>query len=361
MSIMAGELILDAPEENFKYGLVTLDLPPTFGEKQQGKVRDFWVIPDAKGNSNIRVMFTSDRQSAFDRVVGTIPGKGASLNLMTAFWMFRTEDIVANQISLRTQDAGQGLMGTPHPNITVCHDIKDTLPVEVVIRGHMAKSSTTTSIYHNYQDLGRREIYGIRFPEGLQANQEFPLSVGEKGIIITPTTKAEMGQHDQELTDEEARVIVDSKYEKGAWKKAKLAATQVFSRAKNHMRNQGLILVDTKYEFGMTPDGELVLIDEVNTSDSSRIWLAKTYPEKMARGENPETYDKEILRRWLADSPRNFRRDGPIPVLSTEVVEQMATAYRNPYLTVTGGRLPMDPARPEAIQNNLKSWFPHLF
>lgn len=304
----------DAPRENFERGLFRVDIPQ-LGESIKGKVRDSWVL-----EGNRRVLVTTDRQSAFDRIIGTTPGKGQVLNLMSGFWFERTGDIVQNHV-----------IAIPHPNVLIARQAEATLPVEVVVRRFMAKSSTDTSVYHNYVDEGKRIIYGIEFPEGLKANEEFPKT------IITPTTKATVG-HDQMLKDQEAEEIVDSKLGIGTWLKAKTAALRIFELARLYSLAKGLILVDTKYEFGIDKDGKLMLIDEVHTPDSSRYWLARTYKQKFAQGDNPETYDKEILRRWLAE--KGFKGDGPIPRIDPKVIEQMSNAYRVPYTTITGKELP---------------------
>lgn len=179
------------PRENFSRGLLQVEIPE-LGIPIKGKVRDNWIV--RKGNSEFRLMVTTDRQSAYDRFICTVPGKGQVLNLLSAYWFELTSDIVPNH-----------LVAVPHPNVLVARQAQATLPVEIVLRRYMAKSSTTTSLYHNYTDRGRREIYGIEFPEGLQPNQELPM-----GTILTPTTKAEAG-HDQELTDTQACDIVDGK------------------------------------------------------------------------------------------------------------------------------------------------------
>ena len=166
----------ETPSQNFSRGLMSVEIPK-LGAPIKGKVRDCWVIN--KDGVDYRIMVTTDRQSAYDRLICTVPGKGQVLNLLSAFWFDLTKDIVPNHV-----------VEVPHPNVLIAKEAKDTLPVEIVLRRYMAKSSTSTSVYHNYFDLGRREIYGIKFPDGLQSNQEFPM-----GTILTPTTKAESG-HD---------------------------------------------------------------------------------------------------------------------------------------------------------------------
>ncbi|OGH12586.1 MAG: hypothetical protein A2857_04480 [Candidatus Levybacteria bacterium RIFCSPHIGHO2_01_FULL_36_15] len=308
----------EAPKENFARGLLQVDMPE-FGTPMRGKVRDSWIIDEQ--DPEFRVMVTTDRQSAYDSIVCTVPGKGQVLNLLSAYWFEQTQDVVPNH-----------MIAVPHPNVLFARQAQATLPVEVVLRRYMARSSTTTSVYHNYSNRGRRNIYGIDFPEGLQPNQEFPM-----GTVLTPTTKADAG-HDEELSDERALEIVDSKLGDGTWDKAKSAAYAIFERARTHCLDRGLILVDTKYEFGIDGDGNLMLIDEVHTPDSSRFWLAETYEEKFKEGKTPDTFDKEILRRWLAE--KGFKGDGPIPKVDTAIIDAMAQAYTVPYRMITGQELP---------------------
>ncbi len=315
----------EAPSVNFSRGLYESHMHSWMGPVSRGKVRDNWVIPP-RGDTALRVQVTTDRQSAYDKIVGTVPGKGQVLNLLSAYWFDKTRDIIPNH-----------MVNVPHPNVLIAEQAEATLPVEVVVRRYMAQSSTTTSVYHNYQDRGRREIYGIEFPDGLKANQEFSM-----GPIVTPTTKAQDGSHDEELTDEQATEIVDGKFGDGTWSRVKTAALKVFDRGHEGYLEGGLLLVDTKYEFGFNKKGELMLIDEMHTPDSSRLWLADTYQSKFESGETPETFDKEILRRWLAE--HGFKGNGPIPVIDTEIIDRMVEAYTAPYEMVTGEKLPSAPS-----------------
>lgn len=329
----------EAPRENFARGLSQVEIPQ-LGEPIKGKVRDSWVFK--KGDSQFRVLVTTDRQSAFDSIVCTTPGKGQVLNLMSAFWFENTRDIIPNHA-----------IDVPHPNVLIARQAVKTLPAEVIVRRYMAKSSTDTSVYHNYVDKGRRIIYGIKFPEGLKPNQEFPM-----GTISTPTTKAGSGRHDEELTDEEAAEMVDGKLGKGVWNQAKTAAQSLFERARIHSLKKGLILADTKYEFGIDENGELMLIDEVHTPDSSRYWLAQTYKQRLTEGKNPETFDKEILRRWLAEN--GFKGEGPIPTIDPKIIDQMAQAYTVPYKMITGKNLPIQNGNvTEQVRDAIVKYMPH--
>lgn len=315
----------DTPRENFARGLLQVDIPG-YGDPIRGKVRDNWVIDQA--DPEYRVMVTTDRQSAFDSIVCTIPGKGQVLNLLSAYWFAQTKDIIANH-----------MIHVPHPNVLLAHQAKSKLLVEVVLRRYMARSSTATSIYYNYADLGRREIYGLNFPEGLKPNEEFPM-----GTIITPTTKADTG-HDAELTDNQAAEMVDGKLGDGIWSQAKTAALAIFERARLDCLDKGLILVDTKYEFGLDRHGQLILIDEIHTPDSSRFWLVESYLDRFNHGKTPETFDKEILRRWLAD--QGFKGEGRVPVVNPKIIDQMAQAYVIPFRMITGKDLPYQKMSPE--------------
>lgn len=313
----------DAPRENFARGILEATIPQ-LGPAQKGKVRDVWA-----GESK-RIMVTTDRQSAFDRIIGTIPGKGAVLNLSSGFWF--------DWIDKNIQGVRSHVIEIPHPNVLIAEEAKSTLPVEVVLRRHMARSSTSTSIYRNYTE-GRTRIYGIDFPSGMIANQAFPENVGQNGIVITPTTKANAG-HDEELDDEGARELVDRQLGNGLWDETKRVAYTLYQTAYEHCKQRGLILADTKYEFGVDKNGNLMIIDEVHTPDSSRFWLADSYDEEEVRKGNitPISFDKEILRKWLSD--QGFKGDGPIPQVDRNIIDQMASSYQVPHRMITGKEVP---------------------
>jgi phosphoribosylaminoimidazole-succinocarboxamide synthase len=323
------------PPENFSHGLLEAVIPE-LGEPVKGKVRDSWVI--TQDGERQRVMVTTDRQSAFDRVVCTVPGKGQVLNLLSAYWFEETADIIPSHV-----------IAVPHPNVTIAKEAKNTLPVEVIIRGYLAKSSTDTSLYRNYFDSENKErrVYGIQFPEGLTANQKLP-----DGPVITPTTKAEQGEHDQMLTDEQAAERVDTLLGDGVWEQVKHATHLLFTRASVLSKERGLILADTKYEFGVDADGQLMIIDEMHTPDSSRFWLADTYEERLAAKDDPDSFDKEILRRWLAE--QGFKGNGAIPVIDPEIIAKMAEAYTVPYAMLAGQELPAQVQ--ESIQDSVRAY-----
>jgi phosphoribosylaminoimidazole-succinocarboxamide synthase len=303
--------------------LDTIDLP--LGTRHQGKVRDFWVLGDR------RVIVTTDRQSAFDVVLGTIPYKGQVLNRMAAWWFERTRDIVPNHV-----------IDVPDPNVTIARNA--TLwPVEMVIRGYIT-GVTTTALWYNYE-RGEREIYGLRFPDGLRKNERLPEPV------ITPTTKDVTGGHDERLTRDE--IIDRGIVPRDVYEAIEDATRRLFARGQALAAERGFILVDTKYEFGDV-DGRLTLIDEIHTVDSSRFWKADSYAARFASGAEPETFDKEFLRRWYVD--RGYRGDGAPPAMPEELTERMSRLYIAAYEGVTGERFVPDDAPPaERIARNLRA------
>jgi phosphoribosylaminoimidazole-succinocarboxamide synthase len=327
----------EAPEENFKQGIRSVDLSGIGTPLSSGKVRDRSLVDIKHGKAIILV--TTDRLSTYDSVVGSIPGKGQVLNLSTEYWFNRVEDLVVNHT-----------IKVPHPNITIARYIPDEqrLPVEIVMRRFMAKSSTATSIYHNYAALGRRNIYGIDFPDGLVANQEFPM-----GTIVTPTTKAKEGEHDEELTVEEAKDRVDNLLGKGVWQKAKTAALGLYDRAYGQSLQRGLIAVDTKVEMGVDEDGKLVIIDELFTPDSSRWWLLKSYGECMAKGKDPEGFDKEVARKYQSDHGFTGKEGQEIAVMPDDIINHTSVVYKDAYNRITGQTLPKATSNPEIIRQEI--------
>ena len=304
--------------------LKTLDLP--IEGKLQGKVRDIWDVGDE------RLIVSTDRQSAFDWVLGTIPHKGEVLSQMSAWWFDRLGDIVPNHI-----------VDMPDPQVMRVKRAK-VWPVEMVIRGFIT-GVTKTALWYNY-DQGQRNIYGLDFPDGLQKNQRLPEPV------ITPTTKAESGQHDEKLTREEIleREIVPREI----YLAMEEATRAIFARGQALAAERGLLLVDTKYEFGDV-DGQLTLIDEVHTVDSSRFWFGETYEERFAAGQEPQTFDKEFLRRWYAD--QGYRGEGPPPPMPADLAERMSKRYIQAYEQLTDSKFtPADPDVPaaERIERNLR-------
>ncbi|GMV42644.1 MAG: phosphoribosylaminoimidazole-succinocarboxamide synthase [Myxococcales bacterium] len=262
------------------------------GEIASGKVRDMLLLEGK------RVLVTTDRVSAFDRVLGVIPYKGQVLTELTAFWLQETRDLVANH-----------LIAVPDPNVMVVREAA-ALPVEVVVRGHIT-GVTDTALWTLYE-RGVERPYGLDLPAGLRKNDRLPEPV------VTPTTKAAAGGHDERLTSEE--VVSRGLVEKSLWQKAVDVALAVFRRGQEVARAAGFVLVDTKYELGLI-DGDLALIDEVHTPDSSRFWRLDDWE----RGGTPEHWDKEFLRLWFA--AQGYRGEGTPPVMPAPEVARVAERY----------------------------------
>ena len=298
------------------------------GPKTQGKVRDIYQQGDQL------VLITTDRLSAFDRILGAVPYKGQVLNQLAAFWFAETADIIPNH-----------LIAVPDPNVTIAKRCRP-LPVEVVVRGYIS-GVTSTALWYRYSQ-GERTIYGIAFPDGLQKNDQLPTP------IITPTTKASDGGHDERITS--AEVVELGLVEAAMWAQICQAAIAIFRRGQEIARRGGLILVDTKYEFGVTDEGEVRLIDEVHTPDSSRYWIAETYAERVAAGQEPENFDKEFVRLYYA--AQGYRGEGePFP-LPADLALEAAQRYIRTYELLTGrtfepGELPVN-AR---MERQLRAYF----
>jgi len=275
--------------------------------KTSGKVRDWYDLPDGK-----RLIVTTDRLSAFDIILAAVPYKGQVLNQLSAWWFEQTRDIVPNHI-----------VSLPDPNAAVVH-IAEPFPVEVIVRGYIT-GVTTTALWYRYS-LGERNIYGYEFPDGLQKNAVLPEP------IITPTTKGGTTGHDERLTC--AEVVEKGLLDKQTWDQVQSAALAVFKRGQEVARKAGMILVDTKYEFGYAADGSVVLIDEVHTPDSSRFWRADTYEERFAAGEDPVNFDKEFVRLAYAD--KGYRGDGEIPSMPDELWAAASERYITIYELLTG-------------------------
>lgn len=304
--------------------LSTVDLD-FLGPKRQGKVRDIYTC------RNQLVLITTDRLSAFDRILGLIPFKGQVLNQVSAYWFETLADIVPNHTIL-----------VPDPNVTIAQ-ICTPVPVEVVVRGYIT-GVTDTSLWYRYS-LGERNIYGLDFPDGLEKNDPLPQPV------ITPTTKATDGGHDQRITSEE--IVASGLVAANLWQEICEKARALFLRGQKIAQRAGLILVDTKYEFGLSKEGRLTLMDEVHTPDSSRFWLAGSYPRRIAAGEEPENYDKEFIRLYYA--AKGYTGEGDPPALTNELATRASERYREVFEMLTGrtfqpGQLPAD----ERIRENLR-------
>lgn len=292
-----------------------------WGAKIEGKVRDSYA------KDGLRLLVTTDRVSAFDRVLGLIPYKGQVLNQLSLWWFEQTQDIVANHV-----------VSSPDPNVTIAREAQ-ALPVEVVVRGYIT-GVTSTSMWTLYEQ-GDRAPYGIPLPEGLQKNDRLPKAV------ITPTTKATGGAHDERLTRNE--ILDKGLVESALWEQVEDAALRVFARGQQVAEAAGLILVDTKYEFGLI-NGQLALIDEIHTPDSSRYWTRESYHP--GSDTEPENFDKEFLRKWFA--VQGYRGEGVPPTMPDEFVAEVAARYIAAYERLTGktfipGALPAG----ERIQRNI--------
>ncbi len=304
---------------------------PELPNHYRGKVRDNYDLADGR-----RIIIATDRLSAFDRIITAIPLKGQVLTQIARFWFDATREICPNHV-----------IEYPDPNVLVCRRLS-IMPVEIVVRDYLT-GTTATSIWPMYR-AGRREIYGIRFPDGLRENQKLP------STIITPTTKAFDGGHDEPLTADQ--IIARNLLTPEQWRTVSELALALFTNGREIACKHGLILVDTKYEFGFDPAGHIVLADEIHTPDSSRYWLAESYQRRFAAGEPPESLDKDFLRRWVAARCDPYR--DPIPEIPCEIVAEAARLYVEVFETITGQRFDFpDPATPilSRIRANLTRYF----
>jgi phosphoribosylaminoimidazole-succinocarboxamide synthase len=291
-----------------------------------GKVRESWVLPGQR-----RLLVTTDRLSAFDRVIGLVPNKGQVLNQLAAWWFSLTEDIVPNHV-----------ISVPDPNTLIAIDATP-LPVEVVVRSRLT-GSTSTSVLPRYR-AGERVLYGYHLPDGIVDHGPLPEP------LITPTTKAGKGGHDRPTTVDE--VASSGLVEVGLWSEIQKVALELFGRGTEIAADAGFVLADTKYEFGLAPDGTLLIIDEMHTPDSSRFWAAASLEQRLARGLVPESFDKEPVRLALAAT--GYRGDGPIPELPSEVWEAASVRYVELYERLTGLRfVPGEQPAVDRIRTNLR-------
>ena len=278
---------------------------------KKGKVRDAYDLGDKL------VLVTTDRQSAFDRVLACVPFKGQVLNQVSAFWFEATRDIVANQI-----------LGVPDPNVTVAKKCRP-FPVEFVVRGYLT-GATDTSAWMLYS-RGTRDVCGNILPEGMVKNQTLPKP------ILTPTTKSD--EHDRPLSAQE--IVKEGLIEEAIWNKLEAIVFGLFQRGAEIAARNGLILVDTKYELGLDENGEVTLIDEVHTPDSSRYWLALSYEERIAKGLEPENIDKEFLRLWFKDHCDPYH-DKDLPKAPDDLVVELSSRYILLYEMITGKPIEVD-------------------
>lgn len=295
-----------------------------------GKVRDCYDLPpDADHPDGRRILIASDRISAFDRILAAIPFKGQILTQIARFWFERTADIIPNHV-----------LAYPDPNVVIGKRLK-ILPVEVVVRGYLA-GTTSTSVLTQYRQ-GVRTMYGHTLPEGMRDNQALPQA------IITPTSKAFDGGHDEPLTA--AEIVDQGLLTRAQWETVSEAALALFARGQKMAAERGLILVDTKYEFGTDLAGNILIADEIHTPDSSRYWIADGYQAAFESGTRPPSFDKDVIRAWVAARCDPYK--DPIPDIPAEMIEATSKVYIQAYEAITGqafvpdltGATPLDRVR----------------
>lgn len=314
---------IETLREGLALTLERTDLP--LGEKIEGKVRDSYRPGDGT-----RFLVTTDRISAFDRVLGTLPFKGQVLNELSCWWMDNTSGVVPNH-----------LLDMPDPAVAMVLEC-EPLPVEWVMRSYVT-GVTSTSIWSHYE-RGEREFCGHTLPEGMKKNEALP------GPILTPSTKAAKGGHDESVS--RATLLERGVLDEETFEAASEIAHDLFAAGQHICEKRGLILVDTKYEIGRAPDGSLTVIDEIHTPDSSRLWRAETYEARLSAGEEPDSFDKEYVRRWLAKE--GFKGDGPIPPIPDDVRIEASRRYIEACDTIRGEEFYPDLEPPlERIARNL--------
>lgn len=296
---------------------------PELPNHYRGKVRDSYDLPDGR-----RIMIASDRLSAFDRVLAVIPHKGQVLTQMARYWFDHTADICPNHV-----------LEYPDPNVVVGRRLT-ILPVEIVVRNYLA-GTTGTSVLTLYKQ-GQRDMYGHTFPDGLRDNQRLAQP------IITPSSKAFDAGHDEPMTPDE--ILDQGLLTAAQWETVSAYALALFDRGQRMAAERGLILVDTKYEFGTDADGQIVLADEIHTPDSSRYWIAETYEAKFAAGERPDSFDKDFVRSWVA--ARCDPYVDPIPEIPAAMIEETSKVYISAFEAITG--LPFEPPADEPVLDRVR-------
>jgi phosphoribosylaminoimidazole-succinocarboxamide synthase len=304
---------------------------PELPNYYRGKVRENYDVSDGR-----RILISTDRQSAFDQVLAAVPFKGQVLTETARFWFEATKDICPNHV-----------LEYPDPNVVVGRRLS-MLPVEMVVRDYLT-GSTDTAIWPMYRD-GQRKVYGVALPDGLKKNDKLP------GTILTPTTKAEQGGHDAPITPGE--IVAQGLLTQKQWDEVAALSLAIFARGREIAAKNGLILVDTKFEFGLDAQGKIVLADEILTPDSSRYWKGSSYPTRHAAGEEPESLDKEFLRLWISSRCDPYKQ--PIPEIPADTLVAFAQKYIALYETVTGRSFEAPPAGEpvkERIRRNLAKYF----
>ena len=325
-AIKSTEQYKDRIKAELNNTLTETSLSGGFSDRRIGKVRDQYDFGDKVA------LITTDRQSAFDRVLASIPFKGQVLNLTSAWWFDQTKDIIPNHV-----------IDIPDPNVTLAKKC-DVFPIEFVVRGYIT-GSTSTALWTVYNN-GDREYCGNTLPEGLVKNQKLEAN------MLTPTTKEE--HHDRPIAPDE--IVSEGWMTKEDWHYCSYKALELFSFGQKKAAENGMILVDTKYEMGRDEDGTIRLIDEIHTPDSSRYWIAETYDERMAVGQNPQNVDKEFLRLWFVDNCDPYN-DETLPDAPEELVAELSSRYIYLYETIAGVAFPFPSVgKPvlERINENLK-------
>ncbi len=274
------------------------------GDKIVNKVRDRYDFGDRM------VLITTDRQSAFDRVLAAVPFKGQALNLTSAWWFEQTRHIVPNQV-----------LSIPDPNVTIAKKCT-VFPIEFVVRGYIT-GTTSTALWTVYQS-GRRHYCGNDLPDGLVKNQKLSTN------ILTPTTK---GDHDRPISPDE--IVSENSMTADEWEQCSRIALELFEFGQAKAAEHGLILVDTKYEMGRDKNGEILLVDEIHTPDSSRYWVADTYQQCMREGQEPDNVDKEFLRLWFTENCEPYE-DEVLPPAPDDLVVELSRRYIYLYEKITG-------------------------
>lgn len=302
---------------------------PELPNHYRGKVRDNYDLDDGR-----RILISSDRLSAFDLILAAIPHKGQVLTQTARYWFEATADICPNHV-----------LTYPDANVVIGQHLK-ILPVEIVVRGYLA-GTTGTSILTLYKK-GERRMYGLDLPDGMRDNQQLPQPV------ITPTSKADQGDHDAPMTA--AEILAKKLVTPAQWETLSRYALALFARGQAMAAKNGLILVDTKYEFGLDAAGNILLADEIHTPDSSRYWLAASYPERFARGEKPESFDKDFVRNWVAARCDPYK--DPIPAIPADLIRDTSRVYIEAFETITGQTfVPGEQPPLPRIRRNLSPYF----
>ncbi|ESY76809.1 phosphoribosylaminoimidazole-succinocarboxamide synthase [Mesorhizobium sp. LNHC221B00] len=297
----------------------------------KGKVRENYDLADGR-----RIIIATDRLSAFDIILTSIPFKGEILTQTARYWFEETADICPNHV-----------LEYPDPNVVVGTRL-EILPVEIVVRGYLA-GTTSTSILTRYK-RGERDMYGMRLPDGLRDNEKLAEPV------ITPTSKAADGGHDEPLS--RAEILDQGLLTEAQWNIVSGYALKLFARGQARAAERGLILADTKYEFGTDKNGTIILADEIHTPDSSRYWIAGSYEHALANGTRPESFDKDFIRSWVAARCDPYK--DPVPKIPDEIVEQASKVYAQAYEAITGKEFVPDVSGDtvlDRIRANLAGYF----